>query len=319
MHVPRTVYPAIVAGATFGGIRIFAATGGGLGTGTLLLGLLPVAISTAWGVSLLLSGSLSRHLVTAVLTILATAASTPGFGIATAAYVLSGLAVGWGLGYRLGFDRVLGVGLLPMAIAVALALAPVAADDLVREYGQDLTEALRRSLPAGGDEAARQALVAEYERMVARTTRVLSQVWPAVVLAGLMAQIGLVLVLVRSLAMLVAKELPLRSWIPFARWEVPFYWVWVLVSGLIMILSRVGSLPHVGINLVVVAAIMFSVQGLAVQVNLLGRVFPPWVRVLFWTMAAFCFAPLLLLGSALLGLGDQWLNLRKRPPATPAG
>jgi hypothetical protein len=178
---------------------------------------------------------------------------------------------------------------------------------------------MRQSLPSGGDEAARQALLTEYERMIAGTTKVMVRVWPAVIFTGLIGQIGLVLVLVRWLAPLLNRDLNLRPWVPFTQWEIPFYWVWILVGGLIMILIRVGSLPHIGINLVLVAAVMFSVQGLAVQVSLLSRVFPPWVRILFWTVAAFCFAPLLMMASALLGLGDQWLNLRNRSPATSAG
>ena len=42
-----------------------------------------------------------------------------------------------------------------------------------------------------------------------------------------------------------------------------------------------------------------------------GRVALPWLRVLFWAIAGVFFAPLVLAAAVLLGLFDQWLDLRK--------
>jgi len=319
MTVPRTAYPAVVAAATLGATVVIARTGDVWGAGSFLLGMLPVAISTAWGISYLVAGSLRRHSLAAVGTIVMAATISPTVTVAITAYVASGLTLGWALGRRLRFDAVLAAGLLPMVLVVANTLVPVSSEDLLTEYGRNLTEALRQSLPPGGDEVTRQTLIAEYERVIAGTTKLLVRIWPAVLFAGLVGEIGLVMVLVRWLAILAAKHISLRPWPPFPQWEVPFYWVWVLAVGLVLIVLRRGSSPQIGINLVLVAALMFSVHGLAVQVNLLGRLCPPWLRIVFWTVTAFCFAPFLLIGSAVLGLCDQWLNLRKRSPLADSG
>ena len=176
----------------------------------MLLGMLPVAISTAWGVSYLVAGSFRRHSLAAVGMIVATATISAPATVAVAAYVASGLTLGWTLSRRLRFDAVLAAGLLPMVLVVVTTLAPVSSEDLLTEYGRNLTEALRQSLPTGGDEAARQTLIDEYERVITSTTRLLVQIWPAVIFAGLVGEVGLVMVLVRWLAILAAKHLGVR-------------------------------------------------------------------------------------------------------------
>jgi hypothetical protein len=67
--------------------------------------------------------------------------------------------------------------------------------------------------------------------------------------------------------------------------------------------------------------VSLGVQGLAVQVFLIGRLAPPWARVLFWVGAAALMLPLLLIlaGGVLLGLADKWLDFRRRIAAAADG
>jgi hypothetical protein len=97
----------------------------------------------------------------------------------------------------------------------------------------------------------------------------------------------------------------------FHEWRLPFYVVWILCAGVGLVVLRLGDLSQLGINLTLIAALLLSVQGLAVQINLGARFFAPWVRIVFWALAAVLFAPFVLAGSAVIGLADQWLDWRR--------
>jgi hypothetical protein len=70
---------------------------------------------------------------------------------------------------------------------------------------------------------------------------------------------------------------------------------------------------------IIVALSFLSVQGLSVQIHVMGRMMPPWVRILFWGLAAVFLAPLIVLSSALLGVVDQWLDMRRLGVASERG
>jgi hypothetical protein len=67
---------------------------------------------------------------------------------------------------------------------------------------------------------------------------------------------------------------------------------------------------------VVVAAVFLVLQGLGVQAWLVSRVLPPAGQIVFWVLGTLFFAPALIGGGALIGLADQWMDLRRlrRPP-----
>ncbi len=318
MSVPRVAYPVCVAVATIGATAVVARTGDGIGLGSLLLGLVPLVVPTIWSISMLVGGEPHRQLLAAGAALLVIAALSPGgVALTMVSYMASGLLLGWGLQQRWRPDVVLGLALLPLAVIAIWALAHWPGEQALSDFGTELTKTMREGLPAGSDETARQALLTEYERFISMSMRILASIWPAMVLLGLMSHTCLVYLMARWIVRSLDKELHLRPLPPFHSWEVPFYLVWVLACGLVLIILRVGLLPRIGLNIVVVASFFFSVHGLAVQVNLLGRVLPPWLRILFWTAAAFFFAPLIMASSALLGLFDQWMNLRRFPG--PAG
>jgi hypothetical protein len=105
-------------------------------------------------------------------------------------------------------------------------------------------------------------------------------------------------------------ELP--SWRPprFGRWRLPFYLVWLLIAGLGLMILRHPVALTVGLNLALFAAILLAVQGVAVQVWVTGRMFSLLGRIVFWTVMGLFMTPLVLASGVLLGLVDQWLDLR---------
>ncbi len=65
------------------------------------------------------------------------------------------------------------------------------------------------------------------------------------------------------------------------------------------------------------AGLLLAVQGLAVQTWLVRRVLPPVVRVMFWVVGALFLAPALMGGGVLIGLADQWMDLRRDRAVAP--
>jgi hypothetical protein len=98
---------------------------------------------------------------------------------------------------------------------------------------------------------------------------------------------------------------------PFARWRLPFYLVWLLVAGLGLMLTRTAYLATAGLNLALLVACILSVQGIAVQWQVTSRLLSNLGRLLYWLVMGVFFAPLVLVSGVLLGLVDQWADLRR--------
>jgi uncharacterized protein YybS (DUF2232 family) len=287
-------------------------TEGILGIGSLLVGLVPLAIPTLWSISLLWGGAVGWHVIAAAgYLVVAAGAVSVEVAVAFSSYIACGLGMGWALARRWRHDAVLGLALLPLLMVTWWAAAQLSYEQLITETGQDLVTALQQSLP-GGEEAATQAAQMEvYEEHLAATLDLLVRIWPGLLCLGLVAHVGLVLLLVRGLVRWRGRSIDLRSVPPFHQWRLPFYLVWILAAGLALMIVRGDAPTRIGLNTILVAVTLLSVQGLAVQINLAGRVLPPWLRIVFWTVVAIFFAPLVLIGSVLVGLVDQWLDLRR--------
>jgi hypothetical protein len=100
-------------------------------------------------------------------------------------------------------------------------------------------------------------------------------------------------------------------WPPFAVWRLPFYLVWVLILGIGLALIKVPYVSTGGLNLALLTGLVISVQGVAVQAHVVSRVLPVSGRLVFWTVMGVFFLPLLLASGLVLGLADQWLDLRR--------
>src|SRR5206468_3886322 len=123
-----------------------------------------------------------------------------------------------------------------------------------------------------------------------------------------------------ALANYVGVRLCLRSrgFRAFAEEAVPDHLVWVVIAGGLMLVSQQAAVERVGLNVLLVLAPLYAIQGLAVVRHFFqkARVPRPLQGVGF---GLFAVQPLLLLAAACLGLSDLWVDFRKiRRAATPA-
>jgi hypothetical protein len=238
MIAHRAVFP--IAAALLTGVLVLAGgwVGARPGAGLLLLGLIPMAVASLWGISLLVTGATFLHLMTAGACLAALAGLLPlAAVVACAAYVASGLGVAWGLKRGWRTDAVLGLALLPVILLSLATVGEQAQADLLEEAARQHVAQVRQQLSEGEHATERAVLLDEYERAVNGTVRVMLRMWPALLFLSLLAQAGLVMLIVRWLGRGPGRQ-DLRPLPAFHRWRVPFYWVWVLVGGLLLFALR---------------------------------------------------------------------------------
>lgn len=108
---------------------------------------------------------------------------------------------------------------------------------------------------------------------------------------------------------------------PLTTWRLPPTLLWLLPLGFVIVGTGHGRYPMLetmGLNLTILAQMLFSLQGLAVAWALLGRYnTPAWFR---WVVVALAFAnPVLGVLAFILGLADAGFDLRRRwRPSSPA-
>ncbi|MFH1842698.1 MAG: DUF2232 domain-containing protein [bacterium] len=315
MSARWAVCPFVAGVVTIGATFVLANSDGSVMEGSLLMSLVPLSVTVAWGLSLFLSRTVGLHLVLAAALLFAVAILTSeGVALALVAYVACGLGLGLALTCGWRHDVTLGLGLLPMLVVTFWAAAQLPYDQLILESEQEAAVWLESQLHTIEDEQARAMLLADNLRVLAWMTKVIQQTWPGLLVLGLLANVSLALLLIRWLGRLLRSSLPIRSFGSFHQWRFPFYLVWCLAVGLVLIISRADGWSRAGLNIVLVTGLVIGIQGLAVQINLMGRIWPAWARILFWTIGALFLPPVIFASSILLGLVDQWLDLRRLSP-----
>jgi hypothetical protein len=312
----RYLWPLLAGTATLGGFAVLAGASAGSPGGELLVWLWTLAVPILWGLALLGVGPRAAVLTgTAVLALVAGLIDLEAAG-AGLPYVACGLLLGWALRRRLAYTWVLSLAALPLLIFTFWLTARQSPGQMLTQAGQDLTTGLERVLPPVADQKEqeqRQRLLAEYEHGAAAVGKLLAWLWPGVIVLGGLAQTGLDLLLLRAVVPRAVDRVALRPLPVFSSWRLPFHVVWLLVAGIGLIVLRQSGAMRAGVNLVLVAAALLSVQGLAVQAHWAARLLSPGMRILFWTLVGLFLAPPLLVISVLLGLVDQWLDLRRLP------
>jgi MFS family permease len=306
---------------------VFAASAGGTepadplrGIFLLLLIPVPLGIAVIWGGAILASRPYLAAVAGACGWLVLSYFLLPREVVwQLAGNVAAGLAAGLALGLRWRLDVGLAVvagALLPMII---WAVMTVPVDDQLQMVRQEMLNVLEDNLPEGATEEQRLRVLEEEGRHLDRMSELAARIYPFVIGVGLLGQAGIILALVwfsvRRLNILV----PGWKWPPFSHWRLPFYLVWLLVVGLALMLTRAPYLATAGLNLALLAACVMSVQGIAVQFFVTSRLLSKMGRVLYWLVMGIFLAPLVLVSGAVIGLVDQWVDLRRLQVPTDNG
>ncbi|HEV2129727.1 MAG TPA: DUF2232 domain-containing protein, partial [Longimicrobiaceae bacterium] len=93
--------------------------------------------------------------------------------------------------------------------------------------------------------------------------------------------------------------------------------IWLVIAGLVLLLLPLGPAANrVAANLLVFMGALYALRGVAVFVFLAGRA-PSRLSVFFGALAAVLLSHLVLTAAVLVGLGDTWLDVRRRVALAP--
>jgi len=300
---------AAVNGAAAGGTRSTLAL--------LVLMPAPMVVAGAWGVALMLAGSWRWPLAGAGVWLVAGWLLVPHeFVGQMAGYVAAGLLAGTAWAGRWRFDAAILVVALVLSPLLVWTMAGTSAEEQLRVYSGEMLKVRELGLPAGADETQRdEAMALEIARMD-QVVGWVAKMFPALLAVGVLGQSVLILVVFGLGMRLIGWTAKPWRLPPFSRWRVPFYVVWVLVLGLGLLVTRQPGLTDAGLNIVLLAAGVLSVQGMAVQFFVTGRIMSGPVRVVYWSVIGFFFAPLVMASGVIVGLVDQWWDIRRLDAAT---
>jgi len=324
---PGYLPPLVAAAATLAACLLFdAATGAAVDEGTaglLAVVLLPVPllVSVLWcGVVIAARPHWLVFPATGAWLALALAVSSGDTVWPLASHAAAGLIAGFALGARWRLDAALG-GVVIMLVPLTLwSVHELPVGEQLDMLETELLPLLEEALPESADVKQREHAVAVQREWLEGQFDLWGRIYPFLLAAGLLGQALLVLVLGWVSVRIFGWRLPPWRPPPFARWRLPFYLVWLLAAGVGLMITRLPTAAAVGLNLALLSAMLLSVQGIAVQFHVSARFLSPLGRVVFWTLAGVFVAPMIMAGGVLLGLADQWLDLRGlNRPAAGAG
>lgn len=315
--LPGYLPPVVALALTLavGGLMTLVASGDEVDTGSGVVALLlplPLLVSGIWGWALI-AGRPRRVVLAAAGAWLATALMAFPAGVTwpLAGNALAGMAAGYALGLRWRLDAALAVitaALLPALVWSLLEMPPT---DQLEILEPQLLEMLEQNLPAGASEADRAKALEVETLALRRMMEMAARIYPWVLGLGVLGQAGIILVI--TAWGLRRMGIPWAGWgvPPFTRWRLPFYLVWVLVAGLGLMVTRAPILGTAGLNLALLAASVICLQGLSVQFWVTARMMGPALRTAYWLFMGVFFAPLILASGVVLGLADQWMDIRR--------
>lgn len=159
--------------------------------------------------------------------------------------------------------------------------------------------------------------LATLQKMVTDNAALRRTALPHVLPTVLFLWAGLLVVAGRGLAGRTAGALrwPRLSRGRLLHWRLPDTALWVLIAGLALLLTPWKAWAPTGWTLLLVAALGFCVQGVAVVESLfLARGIPPAVVVVTLLFIFFFAMPAFVLSTLVVGLSDAWLDFRRLEP-----
>lgn len=298
---------------------VYAMVGGGSaeagpvqGFVLLLLIPIPLGIALIWGSAFLASRPFRAAVVAAGLWLAVSHFLLPHEVVwQLAANVAAGLLAGLALGLRWRLDAALVVIALALLPVIIWAVVEVPVAEQLQAVSDEMLSVLEENLPAGANEVQRAEVLQEERRNLEKMTGLAGRIYPYVVGMGLLGQGGIILALVWFVVRRLGLDVAGYGLPPFSQWRLPFYLVWLLAIGVGLMVTRAPVLATAGLNLALLSASVISVQGVAVQWHLTNRLLSNMGKLFYWLVMGFFFAPLILVSGVVLGLADQWVDLRR--------
>jgi uncharacterized protein YybS (DUF2232 family) len=229
--------------------------------------------------------------------------------------LLLGLLLGWGMRRSWSLERTVSI-----ATLVVFAIGTLVfwfnysggTDGPGMQVEQDLREAIALIMqhyqPAPAD---KQMVTDAIQKMLP----VLVKLLPGAALSSTLMVCWLNLLVAKRYCRL--HQLPMPAWQEWSRWKAPDFLVWVVIASGLALLLPFGFLKIPGLNIVMVAGIIYLFQGLAIASFYFERWKLPRIfrAVLYGIILIQQFFTL---GAMLMGLFDMWIDFRRLSRGAPA-
>lgn len=193
-----------------------------------------------------------------------------------------------------------------VVIAAAAVFGLMTGSNLHLQVVKGINSSITQSAAIYGKAGVTGEDLANLKKAMEDAGAIIIRIYPALITIGLVAMAGLNLLLLRVLAVRYALPLQLGD---FKRFRNPDQLIWILiVAGFAMLLNNsMISLP--ALNLLVVTASAYFIQGMAVIVHSFERFAVPFfIRFLFYLLLSL--QPFLSAVVAALGIFDLWGDFR---------
>jgi uncharacterized protein YybS (DUF2232 family) len=211
----------------------------------------------------------------------------------------------WNIGYSVlvATCSLLIIGLIVMAVAgLRKNMGPL---EMIYQYMQDSlrqTVQVYEHMGAGPEQAK---VFREYLTIV---TDIISKIYPSLLIIGTGFVVWFNIIVSRPIFQM--RHLTFPPYGALDRWRSPEFMVWgVIAAGFSLFLP----LPHIGllaINALIVMMTVYVFHGLSILVFFLNKYrIPPWIR--FGVYFLILFQQIFVIGLAMAGLFDQWIDFRK--------
>jgi uncharacterized protein YybS (DUF2232 family) len=227
-----------------------------------------------------------------------------------AEYGVMAMTMGETVRRRWSVERTLAIATIAPLVAsgIVMGVSLAAADPDVNSLWQQFQENLRQALQpyvAEADRAIEGDLQAYIQEAIGFVVHLLPALFIISTAVGAVLNYGVVRVLWRRL-----DGPPLFPEVSLAQWKAPEPCVWVLIVGGILYLMPILCLQIAGLNVLLLAGLIYLIQGLGIVLFYLQKAtVPPLFRSLAYVVLAL--QPVLLLGVAAFGLFDLWFDFRR--------
>jgi uncharacterized protein YybS (DUF2232 family) len=187
-------------------------------------------------------------------------------------------------------------------IALSRNMGPLT---MVLDYFQrNLNETIRAYEALGLD----QKNVAELQRYGTLFLSIIRDIAPALLIIGTGLMVWINVIVSRPLFRLGNLEYP--DFGPTDQWQAPEFMVWgVIASGFALLLFK-GVVRTLAVNSLMVLLAIYVFHGVAIVLFLLNKYrVSPWIR--FAVYFLIIFQQFFVIGLALAGLFDQWIDFRR--------
>jgi uncharacterized protein YybS (DUF2232 family) len=212
-------------------------------------------------------------------------------------------------GLTIGYTVLWGTAAVLLLGFVALAVMGWSKDmgplEMVQAYVlENLREAAEVYRRVGGEDTAG----GDFQLYIQALGDMILKIYPGLLIIGTGFVVWLNVMISRPLFRVTGVVAPLFG--PLDRWQTSERVVWgVIASGFALFLP-VGGVQSLAINALIVLLTVYVFQGLSILIFFLIKYrIPLWVRVGIYSLILF--QQILLLGLAVVGLFDQWIDFRK--------